>query len=146
MSVPVSNEPERAADTAGPGSAAPDLRISEVPARADRLHRVRRALTVWTAQTGMAEEQAIDLVFVVDEAMTNVVRHAYPKVPGVFDVQARYKSEPRQVTVTVTDYGCWRPPETGRRARGLALLAALTTAVVVTRTSRGTTVHMIWTL
>jgi len=60
-----------------------------VPARADSLKLVRRAVDQAAASVGFAKEQCQDLVLAVDEACQNVVRHAYNNSEGDMDIDIR---------------------------------------------------------
>ncbi|MFD8491806.1 ATP-binding protein [Amycolatopsis sp. NPDC059657] len=151
MDIPSSKQPWQEPDTSHPSSSGHVLRFAEIPAHPRQLHRIRHALSAWAAQIGMSGEQILDVALGTDEAMSNVVLHAYPVMPGIFDVHARYQPEDHHVTITVTDYGRWRPPAKAMNSdklhmRGITLLNAVTTQTVITPTSRGTITRMRWAL
>lgn len=126
-------------DTAGT-----ELRL-RAPAVADRLHQLRRALADWACRLGLAADTISDLVLGAYEAMANVVEHAYhDRAGGLIDLYAHADSARRTVTVTVTDYGRWRPPPAGptRRGRGLPLIHGLTKNAKISASPHGTTVAM----
>jgi serine/threonine-protein kinase RsbW len=122
------------------------LRIHAVPAAADQLIAVRRALREWATVTGvLSRDQIDDLDLATYEAMANVVDHAYPDGDGVFDVEAEHGGT--VVTVTVADHGQWRTPTSDGpswRGRGLALIEKLAAQVQVVRNPHGTQVRMHW--
>jgi serine/threonine-protein kinase RsbW len=116
-----------------------------VPAAAARLTGLRHALTEWAEQIGLAPEDREALTLASYEAMANSVEHAYAgQVQGVLDLRA-VRNDSR-VTVTVTDYGQWKPPpiDPGTRGRGLPLIRGLTQTADITPSEHGTTVTMSW--
>jgi serine/threonine-protein kinase RsbW len=118
-----------------------------IPASPDRLPELRHALSRWSAEVGMPAEQREELILASYEAMANSVEHAYRDTgEGVLDLHASC-DEQGTVTVTVTDYGTWKPesPGDGLRGRGLRLIQALATDSSVERGDSGTTVTMTWT-
>jgi serine/threonine-protein kinase RsbW len=126
-------------DTAGE-----DLRV-RVPANAQRLHQLRHTLDDWATRIGLAAEITSDLVLAAYEAMTNVVEHAYhDHSGGLLDLHAHADPAHHTVTVTVTDYGRWRPPPANpdSRGRGLLLIHGLTHHVKISPSQHGTTVTM----
>lgn len=118
-----------------------------VPAAAARLTGLRHALAEWAERSGLSQEDREALILASYEAMANSVEHAYSgELEGVLDLRAVRDTEAGLVTVTVTDYGRWRPPpiDPGSRGRGLPLIRGLTTAADITPSEQGTTVSMSW--
>jgi serine/threonine-protein kinase RsbW len=118
-----------------------------VPAAAARLTGLRHALTEWAEGSGLAPEDREALTLASYEAMANSVEHAYAgQVQGVLDLRAVRDHARGCVTVTVTDYGRWKPPpiDPGTRGRGLPLIRGLTQTAVITPSEHGTTVTMSW--
>jgi serine/threonine-protein kinase RsbW len=116
-----------------------------VPAATERLHQLRQALMAWARRVGLAAEAVSDLVLATYEAMANVVDHAYHDCSsGLLNLHARADRTHRVVTVTVTDYGRWRPPQQGPtlRGRGLALIHGLAQYTEIRPGQDGTTVAM----
>lgn len=116
-----------------------------VDADANRLAAVRRSLSGWAEELGMTREQRADLVLAAYEALANAAEHAYVgRTDGVIDLWAR--CEQGVITIVVTDYGAWRPPQPsdGLRGRGLMLIGALTHHNEVDHGETGTTVTMVW--
>lgn len=123
-----------------------DLRCDGVPATSDRLPRLRHALARWAEGTGLSGEQVDALTLAADEAMSNVVSHAYEQHPGTLDLRATHAPD-SGVTVVVRDRGRWRPvaDDPGPlHGRGLLLIRALAQDVVIERGDDGTTVSMTW--
>jgi serine/threonine-protein kinase RsbW len=113
-------------------------RVSAVPGSVPLLRRTLRALI---GGRGF-DEDAIALA--VTEAVTNVVRHAYPGSVGTVEMTADASAE--ELVVVVTDHGAeWR--SVTMRAKpslgvGLALIRELCASVRVEPTTAGTTVTM----
>ena len=102
---------------------------------------LRRAFRRWV-QALVEDDDANDLTLAVYEALANAAEHAYPaqREPGSMRLHAT--AVDRQITVTITDNGTWRPPAvpTGRRGRGLPLMHKLTNEARVEPNRQGTTV------
>ncbi|HEX6353428.1 ATP-binding protein [Actinophytocola sp.] len=132
----------------GFGAAIEDLHC-RVPAWAGSLTRVRQALSDWATRLGLAARIVEDVVLAAYEALANVVEHAYrDTVVGLLDLCARADRARGTVTVTVTDYGRWRPPPSNRgtRGRGLRLIRGLATHAEIRPSQSGTTVTMTYPL
>jgi anti-sigma regulatory factor (Ser/Thr protein kinase) len=121
------------------------------PAVARRLAAVRHELVDWASRTGLSGGDVDGLALAGYEAMANVVTHAYGDQIGVLDVQATVSPDldAVAVTVTVTDYGRWRPPPADPgllHGRGLPLIRHMAHTADIFPTPHGTTVHMRWSL
>jgi anti-sigma regulatory factor (Ser/Thr protein kinase) len=124
-----------------------------LPAQPRSLRPVRAAIAEWLTQLHWPIEDADDLILAVNEAVTNVIEHAYPAGrPGSFGVHARcgVGSVPatRRVTVAITDHGAWGREDrvvgpAGRRGHGLTVMSACTAETEVIRSADGTTVTLI---
>ena len=124
-----------------------DLRYDDIPATADQLPRIRRALTAWVQHLGVSADDATGVVLATYEAMANVVTHAYPHQQGTFDVHAAYCHDQRYLTITVSDRGRWRlwsSNSATHQGMGLQLIQALAADATVERGARGTTVRLGW--
>jgi anti-sigma regulatory factor (Ser/Thr protein kinase) len=129
-----------------------DLHCLAVPARADRLPSLRRIVARWASSVGMVAERVHALTLATYEAMANVVTHAYRGVPGgVLELHATYHKQLRQVTITVVDFGRWRPAIVHSvddllrtKGRGLPLIRALAEGADIDSDDQGTTVRMNW--
>jgi serine/threonine-protein kinase RsbW len=114
-----------------------------VPAVAERLVQLRRALADWVGRLGVTAQIVEDVVLATYEAMANVVEHAYRGcVSGLLDLRAH--ADRMRDVITVTDYGRWRPPpaDRGARGRGLPLIHSLAQRAEISPGRRGTTVTM----
>ena len=118
-----------------------------VPAAAARLTGLRHALAEWAEQSGLSAEDREALTLASYEAMANSVEHAYEgQLQGVLDLRAVRDQKQGRVTVTVTDFGQWKPPpiDPGSRGRGLPLIRGLTPDTEITPSDQGTMVSMSW--
>jgi len=68
------------------------------------LGEVRRKLAQYASEAGMVEEQADCLVLAADEALTNIIRHAYE---GATDqpIDIYIHSDGTELHLTLRDYG-----------------------------------------
>lgn len=128
----------------------PTLRCTGIPATAERLAPLRRQLGAWAAAAGASDDLANALILAVDEAMSNVVCHAYDETrPGTFDLYASHDPVRNTIHVAVSDHGRWhgsRPDPRSLRGRGLGLIRALAHEATIERTANGTVVRMTWLL
>jgi serine/threonine-protein kinase RsbW len=116
-----------------------------VPATAEQLSQLRHALADWATGHGLAAHITKDMVLAAYEAMANVVLHAYrDRVSGTLDLYAHADQVRAIVTVSVADYGCWRPPpaDHSSRGRGLSVIRGLAEHTGIRRNRSGTTVTM----
>lgn len=80
--------------------------IKHIPSRADRLHEVREFVSQSAREFGFDDEDTANIVLAVDEACTNVIKHAYNSAPdkeiaieiipgsGVFEVRVLDHGKP----------------------------------------------------
>ena len=133
-------------DPLPPGAPAPPASFHRrTPAVAGRLPDLREALGRWLDTLGLDIERQEDVILAGYEAMANSAEHAYRgREPGPIDVRA--EALPGRLTVTVTDYGTWRPPAptNGLRGRGLLLIDTLADQSAQVHREDGTTVTMTW--
>jgi serine/threonine-protein kinase RsbW len=110
----------------------------------------RRRLRRWLDVLGWPEAEADDIVLAVNEAVANVVDHAYPPDrPGSATMHAWLSTAAdearRRVVVTVTDRGRWAAYHPSAvparlRGRGLAMMQACMAEMHVQPSAAGTTV------
>jgi serine/threonine-protein kinase RsbW len=129
--------------------------VAVVAARPDLVHGARVRFREWIAARGWPDDAAQDMVLAVNEAVTNVVEHAYPPGrPGMCHLHAWVSTAPRtgerRLVATVTDRGNWTErvaPDADRRfrGRGLELMRGLVAQMHVQRSAGGTTIILIGT-
>jgi PAS domain S-box-containing protein len=112
----------------------------KLPADARELFSLRRALGRWLKSVNASEEETHDIVLACGEACSNAIEHAYGPFEASLEVEARL--EDGEVTVTVRDFGSWRPPRAEHRGRGFMLMEGLMDSVRVRRLENGTEVAM----
>lgn len=124
------------------------LHCIDVPATGDRLSPLRQRLSAWAAAVGMSGDRIDAVILATDEAVSNVVSHAYTLArPGTFDLHATHHPDQHQVRVTVHDHGHWQPAERDPgplHGRGLVLIRALADEAAIEPSAAGTTVRMGW--
>ena len=115
-------------------------------ARPETVLALRRLVRRWTVTTVVDEEIGESIVLVVDEAVSNVVEHAYRGPVGDVSVFAAPRPCGNGVVVVVEDQGVWSPPgaDPGFRGRGLDLMRELSDHHAVLGSELGTTVRMCW--
>ncbi|MEB4207508.1 SpoIIE family protein phosphatase [Mycobacterium sp. 94-17] len=115
------------------------LRI-ETGASADQLIHIRRRVANWLRAGGVTEEQAADIVLVVNEACTNCVEHAYRGF-AAGTMLLEVSLDDGEVRTRITDYGSWKTPaiipDSG--GRGLPLMQVLSDSMELDSTAVGTT-------
>lgn len=94
-------------------------------------------------------ERLSDLTLAVNEALANVVEHAYADhiVSGTFDLHAAFQAVSNQLHVRITDRGRWRqasPDPLHLRGRGILLMQALAEDAEISVADAGTTVTLSW--
>jgi len=105
----------------------------------------RHGLDRWLQGLEWPDEHRVDALLAINEACTNVVRHAYPVgFPGDVEVTGRLVLEPerRRLAITVRDRGRWHPAPEGR-GFGLRTMRACMHRVVIRHDDEGTAVTLI---
>jgi PAS domain S-box-containing protein len=96
----------------------------ELPAKADSLTVVRRALRNWLAGLDAMPADQDGVHMAVVEIVTNAIEHAYPAgEPGRIEFDLGIRPD-GQLDCTVTDYGRWRDPDPAAAERGNGLMVA----------------------
>jgi serine/threonine-protein kinase RsbW len=118
------------------------------PAETGAPRAIRALLRDWLARWSWSGDDIDDIVAAVDEAVANVVDHAYHQqaAPGDVQLRADISTEARRhrATVRVIDHGRWRPvpAEAGFRGHGLRMMDACAATMRIDRTDGGTTVTL----
>ena len=113
-----------------------------LPTEARLISRTRRVVSGYLEEMGVAQDVVDDVVLALDEACTNVMRHAFPGAIDSFHLSATV--EPHEVVVVVEDTGVGLPAERLERAeevvdldltatsgRGLQMIKTLMTDVAL---------------
>lgn len=129
-----------------------DLMIA-LPALASSLREVRGLLRDWLTEQSWPATAAQDIELAINEAISNVVDHAYPpEHPGSATLHAwvaiDHRTRTRRVVATVLDHGRWAAhhPDTyplAARGHGLVVMNACLAELHIQRSAAGTTVIMI---
>ncbi len=130
------------------GASGPTVYYRAGPATSDQLRPIRRALAGWARSLGATEDTVEAITLATDEAMSNVVSHAYLGRTGEFELRADLAPAAGRIEITVRDQGRWQSARTPdpRHGRGLTLIRALAERSGIDRTAAGTTVRMSWPL
>ena len=130
-----------------------ELLLRVLPAQPSSLQPARAAIAEWLALLHWPGDDTDDLILAVNEAVTNVIEHAYPAThPGSLGLHAWCGpgSAPatRRATVTITDRGEWdhmrrAVDPTSRRGHGFTVMSACTAETRVERSAHGTIVKLI---
>lgn len=120
--------PERIGGTAvAEGFEPVDLRL---PARPSELKRARDCVASAAADFGFARKAAYELVFAVNEAVTNAIKHGRPHDDGT--IALTIDAEGDALVCSVRDAGPFvapraaHEPRTAESGRGFAFMSALT--------------------
>jgi serine/threonine-protein kinase RsbW len=122
--------------------------MAALPAVPESASVVRQRLRRWMCDLEWPADAREDIVMAVNEAVANVIEHAYPPAaPGQVRVYgwAVNRDDRQTAVVTVTDDGRWRPERRDRanRGRGLLLMDVLMAQLMIEPTDRGTSVIMV---
>ena len=115
-----------------------------LPAAPENLGRIRRLVRTYVRRLGMPDGRAEEIVIAVGEAALNVVEHAYRGIRG--NIVIRGELIGNAITVTVRDFGQWRPQVERGRGRGTSIMQRFSDGVKTFTTPGGTTVQLSWTL
>lgn len=119
-----------------------------LPAEAVSIGVVRRRLREWMDGWDWPDEPVDEVVMAVNEAVANVVDHAYRDEVerGSVHVYAWITTDGagRRVVVSITDRGRWRPAphDPGHRGRGLLMMSSCMASLHIEHSSGGTAVTM----
>ena len=116
----------------------------EVNADANHLASLRSGLRGWLKRAGVSEDQAVNVLVAVGEALANAIEHGHRQNrDGLVCLRAVALGD--RLHVTVSDTGSWKTPAAEperHRGRGVALMRALMDEVVIEPRTTGTTVQM----
>jgi anti-sigma regulatory factor (Ser/Thr protein kinase) len=130
------------------GDSLPTKLLIILRAEATAARTVRTRLRHWLTRWGWHDDDLDDVIMAVDEAVANVVDHAYclQPEPGNVHVYAWITDRPtdHRATVSITDQGRWRPvlADPGYRGRGLVMMSSCMASLHIEHSSGGTSVTM----
>jgi serine/threonine-protein kinase RsbW len=114
------------------------------PATPQSIAPLRRAVIELATRSGATARQQDDIALAVSEAVTNVIRHAYPgrELPGIVAVHAAIHRG--SLDVAVSDEGVGMPPPAGRPGTGLglAIIARVADRLELSAMTPGTRIRM----
>lgn len=115
----------------GTGAAAADVDLElRLPARPAELKRARDWVAAAAAEFGFGRKDCFDLVFAVNEAVTNAIKHGSPDEDGM--IALAIETDGPAMICSVRDSGPFLPADPVRAAeadesgRGFAFMSALT--------------------
>lgn len=134
-------------------AARPDEFMTVVHAVPAAVPATRKLIRQWLETLAWPTEDAEDIELATNEAVSNVVDHAYPPdAPGTATLHAWTSTDPdtheRRVVVTITDRGRWGAhhpagPAPAARGHGLVVMTGCTAELHIQRSPAGTTVIMV---
>jgi serine/threonine-protein kinase RsbW len=121
-----------------------ELKLS-LPARSENLRTVRRAISDFAFAVGFDEDRLADLRLAVNEACSNVVRHAY-EADGQIDVEAKPEGGYLVVTVHDTGRGLGEASRDPGAGLGLRVASAVSECIEIRGRDDGTEVRLTFSL
>ncbi len=118
-----------------------DLTLS-VPARSENLAPVRQAVAQFAESLGAEPDVIEDVRLAVNEACSNVVRHAYGNEDGDLEVAARPDGRRLLVQVRDSGRGFSAPTDNPGAGAGLTLMRAASEALRIAERANGSGTHV----
>jgi serine/threonine-protein kinase RsbW len=117
------------------------------PAVPECIGPLRRAVVGIAAGEGATERRLDDIALAVSEALTNVVRHAYPPgQPGAMTVHAGVEDDVLAVLVCDEGRGMPEPSDEPRSGLGLLIIARVTQSLELKDAAPGVALRMAFRL
>ena len=117
-----------------------------LPAESSELRRARDEVATAGTEFGLEHKACYELVFAVNEAVTNAIRHGSPAPDGTIGL--RIEAEGDELICLVSDCGPFVPPRrkrdmaTEEGGRGFAFMSALTDQMELSVEADGTVVEL----
>jgi serine/threonine-protein kinase RsbW len=83
----------------------------KIPSQANNLATIREFVAKIAQNSGFSENDISKIELAVDEACTNVIKHAYENQPNSKDIEVNVEFQGDKLTIIVTDYGKGFEPE-----------------------------------
>ncbi len=81
-----------------------------VKSRTDNLSKIREFIAATAKEVGFSSEEIENIILAVDEACTNIIKHAYKSVTdGEIEIKIKYHD--KKLTIEIIDYGNSFDPE-----------------------------------
>jgi anti-sigma regulatory factor (Ser/Thr protein kinase) len=109
------------------------------PADPSLISHIRHAVRDWLDTLPLDEPQAADVVLAVDEAVENIVQHAY-SAGRLGSAELVLWTEPETLCIEIIDYGEWQVPAGDSRGLGIPMMEKLVESVMIHFDERGTRV------
>jgi serine/threonine-protein kinase RsbW len=75
-----------------------------VKSRTENLAAIRDFVSSYAKKAGLSGEMIDNIMLAVDEACTNIIKHAYKSIPdGELSIKLEYKN--KKFTITIIDFG-----------------------------------------
>lgn len=106
-------------------------------ARPESVLTARSQVRAWLHAASWPPDLIHDVVYAVNEAITNAIEHAYTPGDTIQTVELTFQVEhgrdgTRRARLHVRDHGRWRPPQPpGCRGHGLTLMRTLMDEVII---------------
>jgi anti-sigma regulatory factor (Ser/Thr protein kinase) len=109
------------------------------PADPKLISHIRHAVREWLDTLPMTEGEVADVVLAVDEAVENIVKHAY-STKRLGSAELVLWTEPETLCIEVIDYGEWQKPTGDTQGLGIPMMEKLVESVMIHFDERGTRV------
>jgi anti-sigma regulatory factor (Ser/Thr protein kinase) len=100
---------------------------------------IRHAVHEWLDTLPLSGNEVDDVVLAVDEAVENVIKHAYSS-ERLGSAELVLWTEPETLCIEVIDYGEWRAPAGNTTGLGIPMMEKLVESVMIHFDERGTRV------
>lgn len=112
-----------------------------VPAAAEALSPMRKAVRAWLRELGVGEREAHEILVVCNEVCANAIEHG--RSEGQEEIHITGEVRDGLLRVDVRDHGRWRNARpSGERGQGLRIVRMVMDKVAIRRHSDGTEVVM----
>lgn len=109
------------------------------PADPKLIGHIRHAVRTWLDTLPLDGSQVADVVLAVDEAVENIVQHAYA-AGRLGSAELVLWTEPETLCIEIIDYGEWQAPTERTQGLGIQMMEKLVESVMIHFDERGTRV------
>ncbi|MDQ2709674.1 MAG: ATP-binding protein [Actinomycetota bacterium] len=100
---------------------------------------IRHAVHDWLDTLPLSQNEVADVVLAVDEAVENVIKHAYTS-ERIGSAELVLWTELETLCIEVIDYGEWRAPTGSAQGLGIPMMEKLVESIMIHFDERGTRV------